>query len=103
MLKSFGISIGAFFSNPLKFISDPANAIVEYQTKKMVAEGRTETEIEEELKKIGVLKGAGPVKVIIDEVGKGAQFLLDNLPRIFFLFVVLVGAYFALKFVKVLK
>jgi hypothetical protein len=103
MFKSIGASIGAFFSNPLKFLADPANTTIEYQTKKMVAEGRTAAEIEEALKENAMLKGAGPVKEIIDGAAKIVQFLLDNLPRILLLFVVLMCVYFALKFAKVLK
>ena len=100
MFKSIGASIGAFFSNPLKFLADPVNMTIEYQTKKMVAEGRTATEIDEALKETAMLKGAGPVKRIIDGAGKGVQFLLDNLPRILLLFVVLICIYFALKFAR---
>jgi hypothetical protein len=103
MFKSIGASIGAFLSDPLKFLADPANATIEYQTKKMAAEGRTAVEIDEALKQSGLKQGAGPVKAIIDGAAKIVQFLLDNLPRILLLFVILMCVYFALKFAKVLK
>lgn len=103
MFKSIGASIGAFLSNPLKFLADPANTTIEYQTKKMTAEGRTALEIEEALKESAMLEGAGPVKQIIDGAAKGVQFLLDNFPRILLIFVILMGVYFVLKFAKVLK
>jgi len=103
MFKSIGLSISAFLSNPLKFVGDPANTIIEYQTKKMVAEGRTETEIEEELKSFGQLKGAGPVKVVVDGIGKTLDFTLKNLPSILLLALIAVIAFYSLRVVKVVK
>jgi hypothetical protein len=103
MFKSIVDSFNAFLSDPLKFIADPANVTIEYQTEKMAAEGRTAAEIDEALKESGMKQGAGPVKAIIDGAAKIVQFLLDNLPRILLLFVILMCVYFALKFSKVLK
>jgi hypothetical protein len=102
MFKSIGISLGAFFSNPLKFVVDPTNTVIEYQTKKSLAEGKTAAEVEEELKQVGMLKGAGPVKVIIDAVGTTLELVSKNLPLILLGFVVLIALYYfrGLKVVK---
>lgn len=103
MFKSIGISIGAFLSNPLKFVGDPANAVIEYQTKKMAAEGKTVAEIEEALKEVGLLKGAGPVKVVLDGIGKTLDFTLKNLPAILLLALVAVIAFYSLRVFKVAR
>lgn len=88
MFNGLGAALGAFFSDPLKFLSDPANTTIEYQTKKLVEEGKTADEIEETLKG-SLLKGAGPVKVIIDTVGNTFDFVLKNIPLIILLLGVL--------------
>jgi hypothetical protein len=98
MFKSIGISIGAFFSDPLKFVGDPANTIIEYQTKKMLTEGKTAAEVEEELTKVGMLKGAGPVKVIIDAVGTTLELVSKNLPIILLGLVVIIALYYLRAF-----
>jgi len=102
MFKSIGISIGAFFSDPFKFVGDPANTIIEYQTKKRIAEGKSASEIEEELKEIGMLKGAGPVKVVIDTVAATLELLLKYLPLILLGLVVIIGLY-CLRGARVIK
>src|SRR4030042_7196194 len=103
MFKSLGISISAFFSNPLKFVGDPANTIIEYQTKKMIAEGKSAPQIEAALKEIGMIKGAGPLVVIVDNIGKALDFTLKNLPSILLLALVAVVAFYSLKIIKVTK
>lgn len=102
MLKSIGLSIGAFFSDPFKFVGDPANTIIEYQTKKMVAEGKTADQIEEEMKEVGMLKGAGPVKVVIDTVAATLELLLRYLPLILLGLVLVIALNYAKAF-KVVK
>ena len=102
MFRSIGLSISAFWSNPLKFVTDPANTIIEYQTKKMAAEGKSEAEIEEALKDFGQLKGAGPVKVIIDTVGKTLELLTKYLPLILLGLAVIIGLYY-LRGLKVVR
>ncbi|MCJ7485276.1 MAG: hypothetical protein MUQ25_03790 [Candidatus Aminicenantes bacterium] len=84
MFKGLGDAIGAFFSDPLRFLVDPSNVTIEYQTKKMVEAGKTADEIQVELEEAGLKKGAGPVKVIIDTVGKTLELLLKYLPLIVF-------------------
>ena len=101
MFKSIGLSIGAFFSDPFKFIGDPANTIIEYQTKKMVAEGKTADQIEEELKEVGLLKGAGPVKVVIDTVAATLELLLKYLPLILLGLVLVIALNYARAFMVV--
>jgi hypothetical protein len=103
MFKSLALSFNAFFSNPLKFVADPANAIAEYRVKTLVAEGATADQIEAELKRAGLLKGAGPVKVIIDTVGQVLEILLKYLPLILLGLAVLFVLFYFRPFGKALK
>lgn len=103
MFKALGLSVRAFLSNPLKFIGDPSNAVIEQRTKELVEEGKTIVEIEEELTAAGLKKGAGPVKVIVDGIGKTVQFFLDNLPRILLVAALLFVTWYVLKAAKVVK
>ena len=75
-------SFKAFLDNPLKFISDPANTTLEYQTKKAVTAGMTKEEINTALTGQGFEKGS-PILATI-------QFLSKNLPLILILAVGLI-------------
>lgn len=103
MFKSLGLSFRAFLSNPLKFLSDPANAVMEQRVTEAAGQGKTPAEIETELEAAGMLKGKGAAWVIVDTVGKTAQFLIDNLPKILLAAVVLLLAWYILKLSKVVK
>lgn len=70
-------SFNAFLSNPLKFISDPANTTLDYQTRKAVTAGMTKEEINTALTGQGFEKGS-PILATI-------QFLSKNLPLILML------------------
>lgn len=103
MFKALAASVGAFLSDPLKFISNPEVAVLEYQIKKGIAEGKTAVEVEEELKQVGLIKGPGPVKVIVDKVGSAVEFTLSNLPGILLIVALLFVSWWGLRLVKVLK
>lgn len=49
---------GAFFSNPLRYLVDPANTTLEYQTKQMIKDGNTKEQIISTLENAGFKKGS---------------------------------------------
>jgi len=77
-------SFNAFLSNPLKFIADPTNTTIEYQTRKAVTSGMSKKEVEEVLQSKGFTKGS-VVLEIFDSVAGGVQFIIKNLPLILIL------------------
>lgn len=100
LFKALGLSFRAFLSNPLKFISDPANAVTEQRVKELVEEGKTAVEIEEELKAAGLKKGPGPLKVVVDAIGNVLEFSIDNLPKILLALAIIFVVWWTLRFTK---
>jgi len=81
---SFIDSWNAFLSNPLKFIIDPANTTIEYQTKKAVTEGMSEKKVEETLQGSGFKKGSVVLETFNSITG-GLEYIVKNLPMILIL------------------
>lgn len=70
-------SFKAFINDPLKFINDPANTTIEYQTQEAVKAGMSKAEVTDTLTKQGFIKGS-PIRDIVNAVGSAAQFIVTN-------------------------
>ena len=94
-------SVGAFISNPLLSLSDPAAAALEYRIKQKIAAGETNDQIKKDLTDAGFQKGS-PIVDVINGAGASINFLFKNLPLILILaIVVLVLMYVVPVFRKV--
>ena len=96
MLNRITTSFKAFFRNPLKFLSNPEVAVIEYQVATMQAEGRSLAEIDQTLNEMGIEKG-GLAKVA-DGVFSMIDYGTRNIGWIIVLALVLVGAYYFFLF-----
>lgn len=102
-MKRFLTAWKAFLSNPLKFLIDPANVIIDYQVVEMQAQGATMAEIDQSLSEAGLIKGPGPLKVVFDGAVQTIGFVQKNLAAIVLVAVILVIAYFTLSFMRLAK
>ena len=94
-------SVGAFVSNPLLSITDPAAAALEYRIKQKIAACETNDQIKKDLTDAGFKKGS-PVVDVINGAANAVSFIYKNLPLILILaIVVLVVIYIMPVFRKV--
>lgn len=97
-------SIKAFFSNPLKFIADPTNAVIEYQTKELIKEGKSKEEITTILEtEMGMIKGGGALRQVYEGVTKTLEFVNKNFMTILIIMLVLIGGYYFLNLRRLVK
>lgn len=97
--KKFLTSVNAFIDNPLKFLVDPTNTVLEYQTKTAVESGTSVKKVEETLQKEGFTKGSPVLETVDMLVGTG-KFLMNNLPLVLFIVLLIVAAPYILPFWK---
>ena len=58
IFQSIGIEISSFFSDPLHYIANPANARLEYEVRKKITQGENATEIKKALENQGFKAGS---------------------------------------------
>lgn len=86
-------AIKAFASNPIKYIYDPGNVVLEYQIEQAAASGKTVDEIKARLTSAGFKEGS-PIIESATAVYKFLRFWVDH-PQ---LIIILVAIYFAWPF-----
>jgi hypothetical protein len=88
-----GAAIGAFFSSPLKFISDPANTTLEYQTTQAKTQGVTDPQMETILKANDYQPGS-PIQDAVNGLIGGISGIFKALPWIVLAVIVVLAVYF---------
>lgn len=99
MFKKFVVSFNAFINDPLKFLVDPANAVMEYQITKAIESGESVKKVEQTLQNEGMKKGSFVLETVDMITGTG-KFLMNNLPLILFIVLLIVAAPYVMPFWK---
>jgi len=95
-------SIGAFFSDPFKFINDPANTTIAYQLRKQAAAGATEETLKKVLVDNGFVEGSPANDVWLFAKGT-VGFLAKNLSLILILGIMVLSVIYVFPIFKKAK
>jgi hypothetical protein len=95
-------SVAAFFSNPLKFLSDPQGVVIEYQVQQLANQGMTVAQIDQVLEQNNFVKGS-TVNDILVGIKDVATFTVKNLPTMLVIALLLVVGWYVLMFRKAVE